>query len=975
MRAVSTHWIGWVAALVVLGAALRIAAAVQTFPVSIQGDEVYYVGTAQNIARGEGHRFEGFGRAHWPPGHAYLLSRFIDADTIAGDPRVALAHALRRPPQPKGPHLALLRPLIALQVALGTLLVALTAWLARALFDRRSAVLAALLAALYPTLIAQSHFLWSGLLFSVLLVAALIGVVEVQRRRRWIPTLLAGITFGLAGLTREVGVLVAGASAGWWVWTAAPVGRRRALAQAAVMLGVALLVILPWTWRNYVQLERLVPVSSVGWMGLREGNTLSKQHWFLVDSKRIQAFRSRYVQMDEIEQIDQTRREAFELIGSEQPAWILRKLSITLRQVFGADSTLLYKLRRGAYGEVPDAAMRVLRNASLFFYALVVVAAVLGVAAAPGSGRRSFAVAICVALVAVHVAANATSRYRLPLLPIMIVYASYALVGLRGLRAFAAGGSRVAVLVALAVFFGLCLPRSDPQSWFGRGGGGSMAAAAGGAHATRPGRIILLSMDTVRADRVSGYGPSGRTPAMAKIASEGIVFRDFYAASSYTIPSHMSIFTGLDTAEHGVTRPFARLAPGVQTLAGLLRAAGYRTQAFHEGVFVAARFGFDRGFDAYEQRPYAEVVRRSLPSVLSWIREHREQPYFLFLHSYAAHFPYGGFDRYRREHPERGLPSDLELAALRDRYPGTAPTGSRKSRDVPPETRELCTLYNQLAPSRDAMLACGGWNLLPHFEDSPHRDADLAATVTSYEERIRLIDRAVKRIRATLESIDQWNDTLFVITSDHGEAFFEHGTVRHDFVPFDEVMKVPLLISFPRGIGDRGGRVVEGLAWHLDLMPTILGLADVEPPARLRGLDLSAVIRDDAPIPSNRAIFPAVLRPAHGKQEPLKRVVLQRAYKWIEGHPGFGDPEGLLFDRIEDPGERHNLRESQPARGAELAALAEAWEGALEPSAPVHQQTRRPLVEPGADAALRFELDAAEKQQLNALGYLEEIAD
>ena len=269
------------------------------------------------------------------------------------------------------------------------------------------------------------------MLFSVLVVASLIGVVEAQRRRCWSQVLLTGVGFGLAGLTREVGMLAAVAAAGWWVWTAVPRGRRRALAQAAAMLGVALLVILPWTWRNYRQLERLVPVSSVGWMGLREGNTLSKEHWFLVDSKRIQAFRSRYVQMDEIERIDHTRREAFALIRSEQPTWILRKLAITLRNVFGADSTLLYKLRRGSYGEVSDGAMRVLRNATLFFYVLVVVAGVLGMAAAPGSGRRSFGVAMCVALVAVHVAANAASRYRLPLVPIMIAYASYALVGLR----------------------------------------------------------------------------------------------------------------------------------------------------------------------------------------------------------------------------------------------------------------------------------------------------------------------------------------------------------------------------------------------------------------------------------------------------------------------------------------------------------------------------------------------------------------
>jgi hypothetical protein len=115
----------------------------------------------------------------------------------------------------------------------------------------------------------------------------------------------------------------------------------------------------------------------------------------------------------------------------------------------------------------------------------------------------------------------------------------------------------------------------------------------------RPGRIILFSMDTVRADRVSGYGTATTTPNLEEITAEGVRFVDFYAAASFTLPATMSIFTGLDALEHGVWNEAAVLAPDVPTLAELLRKAGYRTQAFHEGGYVDAEFGFDRGFDQY----------------------------------------------------------------------------------------------------------------------------------------------------------------------------------------------------------------------------------------------------------------------------------------------------------------------------------------------------------------------------------------
>jgi arylsulfatase A-like enzyme len=174
-------------------------------------------------------------------------------------------------------------------------------------------------------------------------------------------------------------------------------------------------------------------------------------------------------------------------------------------------------------------------------------------------------------------------------------------------------------------------------------------------------------MDTVRSDRVN----DATAPALGAIAGGGVRLPRFYAASSYTIPSHMSIFTGLDPAAHGVHRQRSALAPEVATLAEVLAEAGFRTQAFHEGGYVEGRFGFARGFEDYRRAPRIAVAREVLPDVVTWIRAHADERWFLFLHTYAAHSPYGGYDRYRAEAPERGLLSDrARLPQVRGGTPG-----------------------------------------------------------------------------------------------------------------------------------------------------------------------------------------------------------------------------------------------------------------------------------------------------------------
>ena len=496
-----------------------------------------------------------------------------------------------------------------------------------------------------------------------------------------------------------------------------------------------------------------------------------------------------------------------------------------------------------------------------------------------------------------------------------------------------------------------------------------VVATADGAEPKRvaaPQRIILVSMDTVRAESVSGYGPADTTPELMAIADEGVLFRNSYAASSYTIPSTMSIMTGLDPAEHGVVLDFARLSDEVTTLAEALSSAGYRTQAYVEGAYVADRFGFDRGFDAYDQDRRLTLIDERLPEVLRWMSAAGDSRYFLFLQTYHAHYPYGGYRRYRRAHPERGLPSKREIGRLRKRVLEQGPD------DLTQDETSLALIHNHFARTHDDFVRIRENRLPDAFPESEHFELDRSELVASYDTRIGRIDDALGRIKRALVDRGQWEDTLLVVLSDHGEAFFERPRQqRHGYVPFDQVLRVPLVISYPRLLHGQGGRRIDGLAWHLDIMPTILGIAGIPLPHAMQGRDLRPVLLGKESLSPRRSVFPAVLEVARKDQEPLRRVVVQWPFKWIEGDAHFGDSQGLLFDLDEDPGEHHNLRAERAALFESMSRQAQAYDRSLSLQTPVHQESGLPLKSGEASESSPAAMTAEELRQLEALGYID----
>jgi arylsulfatase A-like enzyme len=426
--------------------------------------------------------------------------------------------------------------------------------------------------------------------------------------------------------------------------------------------------------------------------------------------------------------------------------------------------------------------------------------------------------------------------------------------------------------------------------------------------------VVLLSLDTLRADHLGSYGYARDTSPFfdAELARRGVLFEQAASASTTTTPSHMTLFTSAPPSVHQVlsVTGFAALPARVPTLAETLRAHGFATGAVTEaGALVFGR-GFERGFDVYIENPVPVPHRAgaqsavTFPRGLAWIERQRDRRFFLFLHTYEVHTPYA---------------APPEYAAL--------------FRDVPP-------------------------GLEPDPRLAPHRQPAL------YDRGIRYLDDQLAAFVRGLEALGVLEDTLLVVTSDHGEEFYEHGFFAHGATLFEETVRVPLVLRGP-GVA-RGRRVAEPVTL-LDVMPTVLELAGVPAPAGLAGRSLAPLARGEPAQAEPRPVFSEAWLPyglaPHGKQpvdQPTYAVRLG-ARKLVRYRAGDGH-RYEYYDLARDPGEREDLYPTRAEEARDLRALLERY---VEDTA----ARRRALA---GDAAPRLqELDPESRESLRALGYLD----
>ncbi len=322
-------------------------------------------------------------------------------------------------------------------------------------------------------------------------------------------------------------------------------------------------------------------------------------------------------------------------------------------------------------------------------------------------------------------------------------------------------------------------------------------------------RVILVSLDTLRADHLSVYGYGRRTAPNLEVlvAADAALFERAYAQAPWTLPSHMSIFTSLYPYAHGVNEADKRLSPEVVTLTEILRDAGLDTIALTDGAYMAKGYGFEDGFDEYLDDSFGAIpgkggLERTYPHVERWLSKKRDSSFFLFLHTYDTHAPYAA----REPWFSSFLPGD-------------------------PSTSEEKAQIEYLAS-----LGESSYYELERFEG-------MDRFVAAYDGMILWEDHVLGRLFAHLRELGIWDDTMIVITSDHGENFLDEGVYAgHGVFLHDAEIRVPLIVKFPgnRFGGQRSGAIVESI----DIMPTILAALDVEAPEGviMQGHDLAALL-------------------------------------------------------------------------------------------------------------------------------------
>jgi arylsulfatase A-like enzyme len=311
--------------------------------------------------------------------------------------------------------------------------------------------------------------------------------------------------------------------------------------------------------------------------------------------------------------------------------------------------------------------------------------------------------------------------------------------------------------------------------------------------------VLLYVVDTLRADHLGCYGYSRSTsPQIDKFAAGATVFEAAVAQSSWTRPAVGALLTGMNPPSHWAMSLRDSLRPDAPTLAQSLQASGYRTAAFVTNFNVSNRWGFDRGFDEFHYLPEdersasvhvgADVVNRE---ALAWLQRHRRanaaQPFFLWMHATDPHAPYN--------------PAE--------------PFAGR---------------FRRLAANREVKFG--------QLRDHPERAKadDVVQLIDSYDAEVAFVDQAFGELLKEIERLGLSEDTVIVLTSDHGEEFLEHGGFEHGRTLYQEQLHVPLILRLPQGAGQ--GVRVASLVRQIDLMPTLLQLLGVPAPAGLEGRSL-----------------------------------------------------------------------------------------------------------------------------------------
>ncbi|MFP6599596.1 MAG: sulfatase [Deltaproteobacteria bacterium] len=381
--------------------------------------------------------------------------------------------------------------------------------------------------------------------------------------------------------------------------------------------------------------------------------------------------------------------------------------------------------------------------------------------------------------------------------------------------------------------------------------------------------VVLVSLDTVRADHLGAYGYMRPTsPAFDRLAERSLLFEDAISQAAWTLPAHGSMMSGLYPDELGVTHyPALRRLPDMNpTLAERFSSAGYATAGFVGGGFVSKHFGFDRGFDSYVSD--GRRFEHNIDEAFDWLESVKKRRFFLFFHGYDAHRPY-----YSDQVDREALGLDI---------------------DMPHNRRGYCLGENRQYP------------------------ADLARVVDHYDASVRHGDRFLGYLLEELARLGLSEKTVVLVTADHGEEFFEHGNCDHVRFVYDETVRVPYLIHVP---GRQAARVPGTVPASVSVARTLLDLVGIG--KEMPGVSLAPTVAGQ--VQSFERIFSqADSRQGHFGSRGGTLAMYAGPLKLIS----YTDEDTLeAYDRGVDPAEQSSLPVEHPVYGRAGELLA--WSNAL----------------------------------------------
>ncbi len=397
----------------------------------------------------------------------------------------------------------------------------------------------------------------------------------------------------------------------------------------------------------------------------------------------------------------------------------------------------------------------------------------------------------------------------------------------------------------------------------------------------RPKNVILITIDTFRPDHLSCYGyPRKTTPVMDEIAAQGVVFKTVISSAPWTSPGMISIFTGMNPSVHGVNARGRSLLPGIETIFDVFKNNG---RLVPDITYLTNMPNFAHlGLDPKERKVLA---KSAFPGheLITWIKENKENRFFVWYHYRFLHLPYLPDDEFNL------FVKDEDLALL--------------------NTPELQTVQKEVVIPKGVI----------SFTKKQQK-----VVIDLYDGQLRQLDSLIKKIHDTMVQTDLSENTLLVITADHGEEFFEHGFIGHASTAihatmYDEVLKIPLILYAPSYFKEN--KEIDRMVRQIDIMPTILEVSGFKIPKNIQGKSLLPLINGKTPKKDLPAISESNMGGYQSSPE-LEKILLHsfrtRDYKLIRIREE--ESESLeLFDLVNDPEEKENIVKREPEKAAQLA--------------------------------------------------------